>query len=298
MLEYNTVIFQGKLDKMISLELLEEIILKSNKSIYIDKDLLERIITDVIEKEDYVTKKNFNGVVFKRINRKNVGCCYNTDSKKISIDYDKILKKNFWNDCLINNLEIVQSMLHEIQHVKETSKLQTKNIESYLIRLSDLKVIENMSLNELKTIKRFVTESFFNKLYDKKYKQIYIKLFDLIPGERIAEIDAYKYLLDSLLEYPNFKNEHHDAMEYLYSIYFGKNLFCYKLNRKKFRIPLLEYIKYINYFSKDEQDLLYKKLIKRSDLESLSVEDKIKYGFETNFDEVTEFRQKSLKYIV
>ena len=282
---------------MLSLELLDEIISKSKKSISIDKDLMKKIIIDVIEKEDNITKNKFNGIIFEHINWKNTCCCHSSKTGMISIDYNKLITKKQSDDDLINNLVIVQLLLHEVQHAKEISKLRKKNLESYLLKLSDLKIIENISVSELKLMKKFLNMGLFKSILDMKYKKVYIKLYDLIPAERIAQIDSYKYLLDSLSKYPNFKNNYHNVIERLYFAYINEYLVGYNLQNKNLSIPLFYYLNSVTYVSEEQRNFIYKKLNCLSNEESLDFEDKMKYGFETNDGEIEKLYYKNLKYI-
>ena len=141
---------------MIDFEVLEELISKSNNDKKLDKEFIKRIILDEISKQDKITRNDFNGIHFGETNLDSASCSYNVDFGIITINYDRLLNTVDSKNNLINNLEILQVLLHELEHVKEKSKMMKKDVEGYLIELSSMDIFENISLEKIKHLKIYL----------------------------------------------------------------------------------------------------------------------------------------------
>lgn len=291
-------------DNMINQELLEEIMFKSSKKQYIDKSLIERVLIDVINNEDDITRQCFNGIVFKDIMCKSILCHFSPSKGIITVDYKKLLSlfdshSNELNKSHIlkNNIEILQFALHEVQHLKEKSKLSKDNIESILIDLSSTKIFKIMSEDRIKIFKKILSEKTFNSIADKAYGKVYIKLYELIPGERIAQIDSYKLIVNSIRNFPEFENCYKKVFDDIFLQYFTQYFLGYKRKGDKFNIPVLEYLNKINCIDSVDKDLIYSKLSEKAFSEkNISAEEKMKYGFQVTSNEIKGL-YKSLRYI-
>ena len=266
---------------MISEELLEEIIELSKNNKLIDKSLITRIIIDIICKSDEITQNSFNKIVFSKINWKNVLCTCNLNSGIIKVDYDKcvsgLIKKNKHDNNFIlkYNLEFIRYILHEIEHLKESYKMTKYNVESVLIYLSSLSLLlsNKGSIN----------------------KNIYLKLYDIIPAERIADVESYKLLLNSIYNFHDFEKQYEEVVNYIYRNY----VFEYYKGYKKFSHDTSPFIIYLTEISNrgilSIDDL--KPLEELCNKENLTIEEKMKYGLPVDLLESKQLN-KSLRNVI
>lgn len=268
---------------MISNELLEEVIHISNKNKYISKELLLKIVLDAIDKLDSSAKSKFNDVIFSKIGWNWSAAAWCNESGIMELNYRMIIR-----DCkhlgegnfLTSNLIALIYPLHEIQHMNENYKLTTNSLESELLKLGTLECIYSL-----------LEKKYGSKRVDKKYEKFLSDCVDIMPIEKIAEVDAHRMLLKSLDNYPVFYSKYKDSYDYMIYEYFGALIMGYNDNYSN--MPVFDYLlrlQEIGYKVKLEDVKLLSKLNNDT-----SIEDKLKYGVKVSEEEVESLRQKILK---
>ena len=187
---------------MISDELLEEVINISSKEKYIDKKILQRVFDEVFVDLDDYTKSKFNGLEFAPIfDEVDTLAICNPEEGTIQFDLFECYKEENKNknlNMLKRNLNIINNLLHEIEHLKQPYKLTKNNFESKILKCS---IMTN------------------NSSYD--------NLYNFIPAEKIASANSWKVLLKNLLCYPEFKEKFFDEYKFIilkWDIFIMKNL--------------------------------------------------------------------------
>ena len=248
---------------MVGNDLIEKIIYKSNKNQYIDKNTIKEIIEQVISKSDKVTRDKFNGVNFKD-SQLCYDACSVADVKqcRIIVDYDKMTCEND-SSMLAANLDIVAILLHEISHLEEFNKIKRKDLEAILLNASDLVFFENLAISRLKKYRFFLSDSFYTTLIIKLQQKLYLKIYDKIPSERLANINAYRKLYESISSYQRFDELYQDAYYAVKHSLIEQYFLGYDkiLNGSDcYNVPLVDYFKFIkqehlleefNFYSKD-----------------------------------------------
>ena len=197
---------------MIDNELLDKVIYVSSKNKFISKKLLKRIVINVIDNSDPLTKSMFNDIVFKEMEWEFAGAVCDKENGIIEADYDSIIVEQSLapkDSYLKMNLEIIRYVLHEVEHLKEEYKKSLNNYKSKIIKYSDnifiSKNFYTKTKNKPKKIRRKIVHNKFQKFCEKNW--------DIIPTERIADIDSYYNVIESLKAYDDFKNKY--KLEYI-----------------------------------------------------------------------------------
>ena len=286
---------------MISVQLLEEIIFISEKEKYLDKKIIERIFHDIIDKVDSDTKKRFNGIYFCNTNwNGNIVCTCDPILGNIKIDYEKLISQ--YKHCkyltvLMSNLDMITDFLHEIEHLKEESKMKLLNIESLLISYSSFEMFESLALDKLKLLKNILSNSRLEKMSEKAQEKIYLKIYDKIPSERLATINSHKILFESICKYEGFSKKYEETFNYINEIYVSKYYMGYNKIYKNncFNIPIIDYLKFIKHpelleifdFYCEDSNIFLKKCSKE-----FNVEEKMLYGLPITLEETEEMDKK------
>ena len=286
---------------MINLELLEQVIDTSNKSKLIDKKLIRDIGLDAVERSDDLTKSHFNELSFGRIDEKNATGECAIEKGEMVIDYNnwiiRSLHINFKNnqDILFYNLDMVRTMIHEVNHLREYSARDNDDIESILLALSSHTVFELLGRYKLGNRNRFAS---INKVFSAMDK-IYTKLYSIIPDERLAEIYAYKEIFESLKSLDGFKEKYDSMLADYYRGLILEYHVGYKLSNSDYS-PTMDYLNRIielgilrNKFYSDKIDRL-KTLL--NEQKGLNVEEKMRYGLPVEPGEKKELK-KIITYI-
>lgn len=236
---------------MISNELLEEIISISLKGKYIDKNILQRVFDEIFVSLDEYTKRNFNSFELTEIFSLNntVAAC-NPEDGIIKFDiYESyyVESENKHLSMLSRNLNIINNLLHEIEHLKEPYKITKNDFESKILKTS----IE--ASND-------------------KYKDLY----DYIPAEKIASANSWKTLLQNILYYPNFKQKFFDEYKFINNQYI-KNLklgYYFYESYEVYNLPLFYYLDKVgqNEILTEVQEFCL------DNIDRININDKLKYG--------------------
>lgn len=152
---------------------------------------------------------------------------YSTEERKICFNKSSVLK----NETIENkNLLALQVLRHEIEHARNLKRLyeQKNDIETKVIRYSLYQY----------AIKNNLYDSYHQSEFNYANSIIYQKeLYSIDPGERIAEIKAWKYLVN-LLKNQRRTKDLYIARVLLYFAYIRG----YKTNKYYFEAPTYEYL--------------------------------------------------------
>lgn len=287
---------------MINNELLDEIIYYSLKDEYISKKLIEKIVEYAIGQTDEYTKNKFNDLIFETVewNGKAVCTCELTLGN-IRVDYNKLIHQYNRSKTLTrltSNLDMIGELFHEINHLKEDSIMKTLSLESLLLSYSSFEIFDLLVEDKLKLIKKILTENSYDKKIVKLREKIYLSIYEKIPSERFASINALKELFSCICNYDNFQSKYPDAFEFINNAYLCKYYMGYEKVRKSsdcFNSPLLDYLNFIkmpdllssyDFFSTD-----IKELLKKSSKE-FTIEERMFYGFPVTLEETDELDKK------
>lgn len=275
---------------MINQELMDEIIYISLKNQYINKELIEKIVLDIIDNCDKLTQNLFGGIYFGKPSL-NFFIAEADENNRIIANYEEMVKQGnlaSYKSYLERNLKIIAYLLHEIEHLKENSKLRKNTFESDIIRLGNLEYI-------FERIFKRISEKVDNYkkseiLTLKKYEKFYEKQWTFIPIERIAETKARETILNSLINYNGF-------IEKFFTEY--KNLTKYYINSLKMGYELGEYNKCMSPMFR-----FFKSLECMNDLDyiiniapKLTSQDKMMYGLPIKPKDVIEINKIKIKGI-
>ena len=179
---------------------------------FIDK--LIEIVTNERGLETYVKNVEFTSKLDKEESIVTLAA-YDFLKKNIIVDYDSVkifLEHNSYYDSLFTlfekymfrNISIVQTILHELEHAYQSKQLdqyqQHPSIEQQLIKAS---FVLEQALKNPKIIadllKSNITESQL-ALYISNYRLLYKQSYQFNPTERLAQINSYKIIGQTLKE--------------------------------------------------------------------------------------------------
>lgn len=277
-------------------EYLEEIISLSNQNKIITKELIEKILYDISDEECRLNKVIFGNTSWTG----NVKCSCNIETRNIVVDYATL--NNDYNkskkSSLQKNLILLSYLFHEVQHLKEESIIKLLNFESLLISYSSFDAFCILADKKLRHIKSLVDYDLYKKLIERKQDLLYLKIYDKIPGERLANIKAYKEVLENIYTYPNFIKKHVDDFKHINELY--KNQYYlgydnYKKRGKFYKGPLLDYLKFIQMPDLLDNFDFYCEDIKRfieKSSKKFTIEERMLYGFPVTLEETDELDKK------
>lgn len=286
---------------MIESELLEEVIYLSANGKFITPDLLDRIIKKIIDNCNDTTKKQFNGAIIFKENKKeeNYNAAYDSMEKEIKIYYMNIIKSgiNFKHyNIFETNFYMLQTILHEIEHLKLDTDLSINDFEKKLANLSSLRFIRLLLLKNLNSILKKYEYSIMMELYLAfKTTIFYNKNWSIFPEEKITEANSGKILLNSIDKLSNFKTNNSNEYRFVLDLYYKSLLLGYKYNKKKnlYNVPIFQYLEKLNKI--DSKGLVDNTIIEEiKNIENYSIEDRLKYGFPIQSIEVEEVKKKIL----
>lgn len=279
---------------MLSTELIDEVIDVSLKKQFISKEFIEKIIFEVINNSDKITKKLFNKVTFEEDDWDIAFATANLATGKINIKYEYII--DYYTKCdnisfFKINLIIIQILLHEITHLKEKGKILLGNYESKIIKYGRGEYFGSVYF--YRAFNKTCNTSFANRYCEKKYKLFYEQNYKLIPTERIADAVAYREILDSLKCYPNFLDLYFNEYKAIEHLYFKVLKRGYeRLNSGKYSVPIIDYFKAIRRVD-DLEKIGFNLETKTipNEIKDFDLETKMMYGFPITHKEIIEFNK-------
>lgn len=277
-------------------EYLEEIISLSNKDKIINKELIEKIINDIVDQECRLNQVIFGNTSWSG----NVKCSCDINFRNILIDYNQ-LKKDYNKSkktSLQKNLIILSYLFHEVQHLKEDSIMEKLNFESLLISYSSFDVFFYLAESKIKYINSLIDTELYKKIIENKQEQLYLKIYDKIPSERIANIRSYKEVIKSIYNYPGFKEKYIEDLNFITEIYKEQYYLGYDNYNKKdkyYKGPLIDYLKFIKMscllddfdFYCEDNKIFLEKCSKK-----FTIEERMLYGLPVTLEETDELDKK------
>ena len=180
---------------------------------------------------------------------------YNPGNKSLKIDSEKINKNVYSDDLLEYNLNIVISLLHELEHANQHKIIKNNDYENYLANVDDFMnyvlfvtrtlrsfplVVSEGKHNDDSMIKDFMDYYNIDKLNvlaaEEFVNVLYEKLYDYDPNERTAEIKAYMAVIDMLPETNNLYDK-------FYTRYLGELIRGYVKKDDTYYSPLSMYFR-------------------------------------------------------
>ena len=190
-------------------EILKRIYDFSKEKKIVDKAFIEKIVelyTSNYGLEDYIKETKI--LPCNRRNMYNRGR-YNYLNKYILIYYEQTIKLitgfdkyllsviPFDQQLFYINLEITQTVLHELEHAFQYKQMNTlNNDEAEILRLSCINDNASFVIERLKK-QGLQEDEIKEKMKEKKKK--YFEFYGYAPEERLAQINSYRKLLDIIL---------------------------------------------------------------------------------------------------
>lgn len=256
---------------MISNQLLDEIITISEKGKLLDKQMIKKLIKEVVSNIDSYSKRLFGPVRFKPSKIFNAETNVKTGEIRFSLEncYNEV---NDMKDASIleKNLHILGIILHEIEHLQETYKLRKGGVEGKLINVSDYQVdyLINGKLN--------------NDTY-------YVN-----PSEKIAYAKSYKKLINILSNHPTFIKQYPEVFKNILNNYINNLELGYDLDT--LNTPLLDFIVSfgdVEYLKQVKFRLSRKRNIVK--INQMDLEDRFMYGMPITKRKVKQLERKRIK---
>ena len=260
---------------MISEKIIEEIIHTSEKEKFLSKIQILRFAKEIIETLENDTRNRFQKIRFTGPYWKDPEYA-TTEVKKgiISFNmetvYSSMKERNKLIDSYLTcNLEILAILIHEIQHLREPYKMMKSKTDNLLLKYGSIKYIQMRIRN------------MYPNISEEQFQRLYLKLYNFIPTERIADIDSYKILFDSVLNFPDFKEKNNIEFSIIRQAYILNNIGVYD----KSKYPLYHYLKKI-----DRLDLTDK--IEDIYGNELSLDEKLRIGLRLDSEDTNSFEKK------
>lgn len=277
-------------------EYLEELISFSNKEEFVSKKLIEKIIYDIVDEDCRLNQVIFGVTSWSG----DVKCSCDINYRNILVDYEKLRKdyNKSKKSSLQKNLILLSYLFHEVEHLKEDSIISLLNFESLLISYSSIDIFYPLAESKLKHMKYFIADNIYIKMLEKQQDQLYLKIYDKIPGERIANIRAYKQVFEAVNYYPNFKEKYIDDFKFINNLYKDQYYLGYDNYKKKdkfYKGPLLDYLKFIKMTGLLDDFDFYCEDIKRfleKSSKEFSIEERMLYGLPVTLKETDELDKK------
>lgn len=256
---------------MISNELLEEIIDISLRGQYINKKIIQKVFNEIFLNLDEYTTSNFNCLEFGNIDRKtNTFGTYYPEERVIKLDLIESYvyeNKNKKLNMLIKNLRIINHLFHEVEHLKQSSKIIKNDLEAKLIMCS-----------------KDIDEVLYNDLYD------------CVPIEKLAFANSWKLVLENILKYPEFKNQYFETYKYINNEYI-KNLkmgYYYDEYLDKYDVPLIRFLCMTKQLELLQELGSWNIAGSNKTINNIPVEVKLKYGLPITRNDIDEINKKKI----
>lgn len=255
---------------MISNEFLEEIIEISKQRKLIDQTFVCKFVEELISNADEITQNIFSYFGF--CNNKDFLGKTNPDSGVILLSLDECYKNaNMLKiPMLEKNILILNTILHEFEHLKEYSKEKKNGIEGKLIYISN----------------------FANSYADSKTN---IYRYYINPSEKIAEAQSWKELLKIVKQYPNFISNYEGTYNFINNMYINRLKQGYeKKENGNYNIPIFDFLRLINRLSLANEIFKLVPSEEKNNVGKFSLEKRFMYGFKINHEEMKELNKKKL----
>lgn len=270
---------------------LEKFKLRGNIEKYFENEQCfdKKIIYDMIEL--IIKSRKYNSLI------DDINISDQSDEKGISGSYSPVEKNlnivlpNNKNDFFDYNTTILHILLHELEHVGQHKKcLESKinNLEIDLLskcfKANDfLETIQKrLHNNEIKT------EEYITIIQQMEFYQMYSEIvnkgcYELLPSERQAEINSFKYLIELLKRVRNEQNN--EKIEMISTNYLLRKIMGYKEDNGKIVAPTYELYKIIlQFMNQSEHESYYFKTFD-SLSKNMTLDQRLYYGLNISTEE-------------
>jgi len=259
---------------MINEQLFKEIVDISKKGILIDKQMIRKLVREIVSNTDFMTRRRYKYTYFRHCD--NFCGKTNINQGKICFSiktcYEEV--ENFKKISILEkNLHIIAIILHEIEHLQEPRKTRKNKFDGKIIRISNKQ------------------KNYFNNGGDVNFDTYYLD-----PSEKIAFANSYKKLLEYLDNYPNFKEQYFEEYKNINNEYVERLFYGYeKKENGDYNIPLIDFIVAIKKISSLKE--LNFKLVKKEDaknIKKINIEKRLMYGLPVSSEEVENFEKQKI----
>lgn len=268
----------------------------SDAGIRLEPETIEELVSILVK--DFKLNNYVNNVVF---NEPKTSTSYSPFNKNLYFDYtwengDKI------NNTYINNILYLYELLHELTHASQFKLVNENEYSDFsdpfdkykyrltfdfyrYINLKDRHIIHGAPSEEELEFASYICHNKDND-FASTLGFFYFLFHDSFIGEREADVEAYKYIIDLLKTYDSntnitqyFENKLRNKLLYLYSFDYSEPKYS----------PLQDYLEHFGYDSlKSDLDALKKEIkIVHPDL---SLETRMEYGLDVLHKEFFELK--------
>lgn len=262
----------------------------------------EQIIYDIIEL--IIKHRKYNSM----INTINVS---NQSNEKGKCGYYSPIDKELnivlpteENDYFDYNATVLHILLHELEHVgqhkkcleRESNDLETDLLNTCFSANNNLEVIQKrLHNNEIEP------SEYLAVIEQLKFYQMYSDIvnkgcYELLPSERQAEINSFKYLIELLKN--SYDEKYKDKFEMIKVNYLIRNLMGYKSDNKNIIAPTYELYRIILDFmnQSDNQEKYFEKF--KSFSKNMTLDQRLYYGLNISLDEYNNKKLEIGKHLI
>ncbi|MBP3461133.1 MAG: hypothetical protein J6K21_01820 [Bacilli bacterium] len=208
------------------------------------------------------------------------------------------------NDYYDYNTTIMHVLLHEFEHVDQHKKCLDKKNKNFEVDLLDTCFKSNNYLENL--MKRLNNnnipkEEYISIIEQLKFYQMYSEIvnkdcYELLPSERQAEINSFKYLIELMKRINDEKYK--EKNEIIKVNYLLRNLMGYKINGKDIIAPTYELYRIIlDFMNQSELTGRFYDNFKRIE-EDMDLEQRLYYGFNISLEEYNNKRLEIGQHLI
>ena len=215
----------------------------------------------------------------------NVLGCYDILSSKISININNQIKKSETKDLFMLNTYIIQTLIHEITHIRQIKLLTDHKYNELSSNLARLEYILNY-LNYYSYSTKYIEKNYGNP-NDLKIKnqviQEYRNYHDLFPMERMAEIYSLKFMKNLISKYDNDSKRKELALVLLDTdLIFNYSYGYVKISNNTLSAPVDLFIEKFNLL--EFYELINKLINSLENSKTLDEDKRFKYGLPITID--------------
>lgn len=250
-----------------------------------DKKIIYDIVELIIKYRKYNSMINDVNVLDKSVETGMTGS-YSPIEKNINI----VLPNNK-EDFFDYNTTVLHVLLHELEHVGQHKKcLENKgnNLETDLLSMcfkanNYLELIQKKLQNN-----EFKSDEYISIIQQLQFYQMYSEIvnkgcYELLPSERQAEINSFKYLIGLLKNIHNEQNN--KKIEMIETNYLIRKIMGYKEDENKIIAPTYELYRIIlNFMNQSESENKYFKIFDSLE-KNMSLDQRLYYGLNISSDE-------------
>lgn len=263
-----------------------------------DEKTIYDIIEIIINHRKYKTMISDVNLISENAENR-IGGAYSPIDKNI-----KIVLPHDQNNYFDYNTTVLHILLHELEHVGQYKKcLESKNSDlekglfdtcfkanNYLEQIQ--KKLHNNEINPNEYL-LIIEQMKFYQMYSEIVNK---ECYELLPTERQAEINSFKYLIELLKN--NYDEKYKDKFEMIKVNYLIRNLMGYKSDGKNVIAPTYELYRIILDFmnQSENKDKYFEKFDSFS--KSMKLDQRLYYGLNISLDEYNNKKLEIGKHLI